>query len=173
MTVEEAIATAIRYETGIENMYRRAATETPDPAGRHVFETLAQDERRHVRYLEDRAAELASTGSVTAEAPASVVPAVRTVAAGLARLRERAAAVRPEPHHGADLSMLRRALEMELETSGFYKTLVRSLPPEGRRLFERFVEIEEGHVAVVQAEIDAIAETGFWFDIREFDLEAG
>jgi hypothetical protein len=40
-------------------------------------------------------------------------------------------------------------------------------------LFQRFVEIEQGHLAIVQAEIDSVSGLGFWFDMREFDLETG
>ena len=49
--------------------------------------------------------------------------------------------------------------------------MVSELPPEGRALFERFLEIEQGHVAIVQAEIDAVSGLGFWFDVQEFRLE--
>jgi len=38
---------------------------------------------------------------------------------------------------------------------------------------QRFVEIEEGHRAIVQAEIDCVSGLGFWFDTAEFKLEAG
>jgi hypothetical protein len=51
--------------------------------------------------------------------------------------------------------------------------MVRELPPEGQSLFSRFLEIEDGHGAIVQAEIDNVKQMGFWFDLKEFDLEAG
>ena len=41
------------------------------------------------------------------------------------------------------------------------------------RLFERFVAIEEGHQAIVQAEIDCVSGSGFWFDTSEINLEMG
>ena len=72
-----------------------------------------------------------------------------------------------------ELNLLRRALAVEMESCEFYQKLVREMPPAERALFERFVEIEEGHRAIVQAEIDAISGNGFWFDIPEFRLEAG
>ena len=50
--------------------------------------------------------------------------------------------------------------------------MVRTLDGDGRRLFERFVEIEEGHQAVVQAEIDSVSGMGVWFDTMELSLEA-
>jgi hypothetical protein len=51
--------------------------------------------------------------------------------------------------------------------------MVRELPPEGQGLFARFLAIEDGHAAVVQAEIDCVTQMGYWFDLAEFELEAG
>ena len=48
---------------------------------------------------------------------------------------------------------------------------VDELPAEARELFRRFLEIEEGHLALVQAQIDFVTGTGYWFDVREFNLE--
>jgi len=31
--------------------------------------------------------------------------------------------------------------------------------------------IEEGHQAIVRAGIDYLSRTGYWFDIKEFDME--
>jgi hypothetical protein len=45
------------------------------------------------------------------------------------------------------------------------------LSDEGQQVFARFVEIEEGHLAIVQAEMDYLSKTGYWFDIKEFDME--
>ena len=46
-----------------------------------------------------------------------------------------------------------------------------ALEPRHKALFERFLEMENGHVAIVQAEIDALAGHGHWFDFMEFSLE--
>ena len=40
-----------------------------------------------------------------------------------------------------------------------------------QEMFRRFVEIEEGHQKIVQAEIDCVSGAGFWFDSMEFKLE--
>ena len=49
--------------------------------------------------------------------------------------------------------------------------MVATLDADGKKLFERFVEIEEGHVAIVQAEMDMVTGAGFWFDTAEVSLE--
>ena len=52
-----------------------------------------------------------------------------------------------------------------------HKKMVAELPPEGQKLFEPFVEIEEGHLDIVQAEIDSLTGTGAWFHVLEVNLE--
>ena len=42
---------------------------------------------------------------------------------------------------------------------------------EGKELFQRFLEIEVGHQAIVQAELDYLNQTGTFFDFQEFNLE--
>jgi hypothetical protein len=60
---------------------------------------------------------------------------------------------------------------VERETSAFYQEMVGTLDGTGHSLFERFVEIEGGHLALVQAEIDSLSGSGYWFDTAEFSLE--
>jgi hypothetical protein len=49
--------------------------------------------------------------------------------------------------------------------------MVNELPAEGQALFERFLEIENNHIKAVQFELDYLSKTGYWFDIKEFDME--
>ena len=73
--------------------------------------------------------------------------------------------------YSAELEMLKKALHLEMEATAFFKRVVAELKAEERQLFARFVEIEEGHEAIVQAEIDALTGLGYWFDYQEFKLE--
>ena len=66
---------------------------------------------------------------------------------------------------------MKKALDAETETSNFYKKMVEELPAEGQQMFSRFLEIEEGHVAIVQAEINALSGVGYWFDFTDISLE--
>jgi rubrerythrin len=79
--------------------------------------------------------------------------------------------MRGNKDRSAELDLLHTALQLEVDTSSFYKQMVKELPTEGQTFFARFVEIEEGHLAIVQAEIDALTGLGFWFDVQEFALE--
>ncbi len=51
--------------------------------------------------------------------------------------------------------------------------MVAELDGPGQQMFARFLEIEQGHRTIVQAQLDAVSGLGYWFDIQEFRFEAG
>ena len=59
---------------------------------------------------------------------------------------------------------------LRLFQEGLYEEAVVKFQ-DAQKMFARFVEIEEGHQAIVKAEIDAVSGSGFWFDFNEFSLE--
>jgi rubrerythrin len=165
--IEEAIQTAIQFEKRVVQVYQEAAGASLDPTGRKVFGALVKEEEQHVAYLLSRLEEWKSTGRVTAASLGTIVPSHGRIEEGMRTLRGQVATKAPE----AEMRLLKRALDVEVETSAFYARLVKELPSEGRKLFERFVDIEQGHQAIVQAEMNALAGNGFWFDIFEINLE--
>jgi len=169
MTIEKAIRTAIEFETRVWDVYRDATKKAFDQTGRRIFGLLADEEQDHVEYLHSKVEELDRTGAVTAKGLHTAIPAKQAIDAGISKLETRMS----DEDRGDELQMLTKALDIEVETSEFYERMVSELPPEGRPLFARFVEIENGHVAIVQAEIDYLNKTGYWFDFREFDFEGG
>ena len=168
MTIDEGIRTALQYEGRVCAIYHDAMERSQDPVGKKVFKTLNDEETGHVRYLMDRLEEWEKAGKVNATELATSIPTVQKIQDATKGLQGKVASPMPE----GELKLLRRALEIEVETSEFYKKLVRELPVEEAVLFERFVDIEEGHKAIVQAQIDYVTGMGFWFDIAEFRLEA-
>ena len=167
MNIEEAIQTAIEYERRVVQVYADSAQATKDPAGQRIFGVLVKEEKSHVAYLTAKLEEWKSTGRVTAAALGTVVPSRERIEAGVRTLQSRVAVKSPE----AEMRLLKRALDVELETGAFYARVVNELPAEGRRLFEPFLNIEQGHQAIVQAEMNAVAGNGFWFDFPEITLE--
>ncbi|MBN2575691.1 MAG: hypothetical protein JXP73_14085 [Deltaproteobacteria bacterium] len=171
MTIEEAIKTAILFEKKVHATYTGATARATDAIARKIFGTLAEEEQGHIDYLESRLAEWQKDGSVSDEKLRTALPPADRVRRGMARLRSRVA--RRRSGQAAELDSLRQAVAAEEETSGFYRKMVKELPAEGQDLFARFLEIEDGHLAIVQAELDSVNRTGFWFDLKEFDLELG
>jgi len=167
MEIEEAIQTAIQYEKRVVQVYEEAARSSLDPTGQKIFGALVKEEQQHVAYLVSRLDEWKSTGRVTAASLGTVVPSRARIDEGIRTLQSRVVTKAPE----AEMRLLKKALDVEVETSAFYARVVKELPPEGRPLFERFVEIEQGHQAIVQAEMNAVAGNGYWFDMPEISME--
>ncbi len=171
MDLEAAIKSALEYENHVEDLYEEAAKSATDDVARRVFQTLADEERGHVRYLESRLEEWQRTGAITTEGLETAFPPRDVIEEGVKKL---IATAEPRKRDcSIELGLLQQALDLEVQTSEFYARMVGELDAEGRRLFERFVQIEEGHKAIVQAEIDSVSGLGFWFDYQEFDLSAG
>lgn len=169
MTLEEAIKTALEYEGKVHRVYLEALNADIGEEGKRVFRALCDEEKRHLEYLRSRLDEWQNRGELREEFLETAIPGRRAIDEGVSRLRKRLSGGR-KTKHDIDLEMLQRALQVEEETSNFYQEMVRTLDETGRLLFQRFVEIEEGHKAIVQAEIDYLRGTGFWFDIQEFKM---
>jgi len=170
MDLEQAIKTAIDYEVKVTKAYEQAQAQATNEVGKRVFGFLADEEKRHVEYLESRLELWKKDGKLVVEKLDTVVPPKSTIQDSLKNLENTLDSKKdPSPE---ELDLLQKALEAEKQTSAFYKRMVEELDGHGQRLFERFVEIEDGHVAIVDAEIAALSGLGFWFDMAEFNLEA-
>ncbi|MEW6673887.1 MAG: ferritin family protein [Thermodesulfobacteriota bacterium] len=167
MTLEEAIKTAIAYETKIQNLYQEAQRVVADPVGKRIFKALADDEQNHVAYLQDRLEQWRKTGALSPDKLETTLPEMDVVSRGKEELSSRM----EREDRNDEKQMLSKALSVEIETSNFYEKMVSELQAEGRRMFARFLEIEAGHIQIVQAELDFISHTGYWFDFKEFDME--
>lgn len=167
--VEQALLTALDYERRVRDLYRDAATKTTDESGRALLDALAGEEQEHVAYLKQCLDQWLAEGRIEVARLETVVPSREVIEAGLQSLAVDSGS---PPERSVELDLLRQALEAEHETAAFYERMVAELDEPGRELFAPFLEIEQGHAAIVQAEIDALTGTGFWFDFAEFRLEA-
>jgi len=170
MRVEQAIKTALEFETRVRDSYTQAAGQATDAAAKKALQTLAGEEQGHLDYLEQRLEEWSRVGKLTIARLDTVVPSRQAIAAGTKKLEERMK-LSPAERRDAEAT-LRMALKAEEEVGGFYKKMVTELPGDVRTMFQRFVEVEDGHLAIVQAELDAVTGLGFWFDMQEFRFEA-
>jgi len=171
MNLQEALNVALEYEHKVRDHYANGAKSIDDPQGKKVFETLAREEQSHVDYLQHCLKQWTELGKVD---PGELEP---VVAPGAAWIDKAKAELEKKPDKrvasSTEIDLLKVALDLETKTSGFYRELVGKLSDEDRKLFDKFLEIEEGHVTIVQAELDAVQGMGFWFDVMEFNLEAG
>lgn len=167
MNLEEAITTALEYENQLRDLYLQGALETTDPKGKKVFQALADDEQRHVDYLEHQLKQWKATGHITPEKLESSIPPQEVIQREAAKVSSQLS----REDRGLQEQQLSKALKVEKETSRFYQQLVSELPEEGRTMFARFLDIENAHVEAVQFELDYVSHNGYWFGFEEFDLE--
>jgi rubrerythrin len=128
---------------------------------------LCNDEQHHIDYLHHKLKQLQDTGTIVTEKLDSAIPSQEVVE----REAEKVKSLVAKDFLGIRRQMLSKALKAEIETSDFYQKMVNELPIEGEVLFERFLEIENNHIKAVQFELDYLSKTGYWFDIKEFDME--
>lgn len=169
MNLQEAIVVALDFEKKVRDHYLRGAKEIAEPMGRRVFATLGREEQGHVDYLEHCLAQWKKSGKVASASLRSVLPpGVKWIDAErkkLAARKEKRVASKTE------VEALRTALAYEKEAGAFYHRLVAELPKADQPLFEKFLGIEDGHLTLVQAQLDSVQGIGFWFDVAEFRLE--
>ena len=167
MRLDEAILTAIEYETRVRDHYLASVDRIRNASGRRVFELLAGEEQGHIDYLLACLGRWRRDGVIGSFALASALPPASELARAIAPVEGQ----QPSDVLDDERQVLGVALNLEQETSDYYRRLVAKLEGEQQALFARFLEIEDGHVAVVQAEIDYLSSNGCWFDFAEFNQE--
>jgi rubrerythrin len=169
MTAEEALKTAIEFETKVRDTYLSAMEEAKDETGKRVFRVLAKEEQGHLDYLFHRQKELAESGDIVPEKVDRYVPSREQLEAKVGSLKGSLESKVSD----TEVKLLLKAIEVETQTYEFYKSVVGQMEGNFQKMFAQFMEIEEGHVAIVQAELDAVNGDGFFFGMEEFNLEMG
>ncbi len=166
VNLQEAIAIALEFEKKVRDHYLRGAKDIAEPQGRRVFAALSREEQGHVDYLERCLAEWKKTGKVPNVPLKSILPEgvkwIEEEKKKLSARKDKRVATKTE------LDALKTALQYEKEADVFYHTLVSELPKQDQPLFDKFLGIEDSHLALVQAQFDAVQGRGFWFDIAAF-----
>ncbi len=161
-----ALKLAIAAEKeGLES-YLHYALKTEGKEGKDMFLRLALDEVDHMNLLEDQYQHLEATGNFRSkDLPKTLLERIRPV------VKTR------KYHHTTEnglsaIEALKTALEHERKAVRFYQDFYGNTGDQAaRNIFGRLIEMEEAHVEIIQAEIDSITGSGFWFGISEITLE--
>uniref|UniRef100_A0A7C3UPD8 Rubrerythrin diiron-binding domain-containing protein n=1 Tax=candidate division WOR-3 bacterium TaxID=2052148 RepID=A0A7C3UPD8_UNCW3 len=139
--------------------YLRFAYQTKNPSGKDMFIRLAMDEFEHMTSLEEfllTAEEKVPISEISDLIPKLPEKEIKTFAEG----------------DISDLNALQIARELEERAIDFYRKEKENAKEEkAHSLWKRLEEMEISHYNLIQAEIDSINKTGFWFSVREFTLE--
>ncbi len=149
MNSEQIFIDALEYEKRIRDMYFEAVENVDDRCGKKLFKALGDDEQSHVDFLEYSLASLKSGGTIDIERLKTAIPSSERIATHVAAMADR----------------------IEVKTSTFYRDAMEKTDGDIKKIFARFLEIENRHVDAVQVELDHATKSGFWFNFMEVDLE--
>lgn len=161
----QAVALAVNLEIKGRAFYLEAADKALHPTGKALFLQLAEEEKSHLAAFQamlKRECDGWPDPDQLRETRANpIIPLFDEQAAASSR---RATA--------DEMSALRIALKQEKEAIEFFeKAIARAEDDRARRIFTFIKDQENFHYALLQAELDHIAGTGFWFDSPEFRMD--
>lgn len=158
---------ALEYEEKIRDLYLTAEAKVDDDRGKGIFRGLADDEQSHVDFLQYSLEQLRSNKTIDVTRLQTVIPERDLIDANIEKMKGEI----PEKMLGDIKIVLNSALKLEKETSAFYRDARDNSEGAIREILNKFYEIEERHVDVVQIEIDHAMQNGMWFNFMEVDLE--
>jgi rubrerythrin len=161
----QAMKTAIEMEKSGHRFFQDAARQVNHEVGRKMFKRLAAEEMVHLRTFEKLFEEL-SGGGDWKSALEQVKPAERMPYFDEARKEFKAEDL------SVELDFLKQALDLERKAIAFFEQAITDAETaQARQVFQRILEEEKSHYDLIQAEIDSISGSGFWFDVHEFYMD--
>jgi rubrerythrin len=168
MNSTEIFTTAIKYEEKVRDLYRSADAIVDDERGKAIFRSLAVDEQSHIDFLLYSLEQLKTSGNIDINRLKTTIPTRAQIETNIKQMQAKI----PERMLGDIKTVLNSALILEKETSTFYRNACAQAEGEIQKILEKFLEIEERHVDVVQIELDHASNSGIWFNFMEVNLEA-
>ncbi len=160
----DALEIALKMETDAITFYTEAAGKTNSPAGKKMFQTIAEDEKRHVEMISQ-----VIKGLNITHKDVSPMKNVKTVFAAMKNeMLQKVEAT------GDELEAFKIALRMEKEGKEFYeKSLARAKTDKEKALLKRLLEEEEQHYALFSNTYQYLSDTGNWFMWEERGIVEG
>jgi rubrerythrin len=166
MDAVEALKLAMEREKGANKFYRQAADKIKDLNGKKMFQWLAKEEARHLAKLRQQLRSVVDN-SKWLEWRRATAPIERTEFPPPSEVTGRV-------EIGAgERDALRLAIQAEKEAIDFYKEAEDSTPdPHGKAMFKALAREEEGHLALLEAELQWITQSRKYFTLHRFTLRA-
>ena len=155
---------AIKMETDAVKFYSEAAKRTAYPAGRKMFETIAEDEKRHLETVR----KLIEGLDIHME-DVHPLKKIKTVFEEMKNdMMDKVAATSDE------LEAFKIAMQMEKEGLDFYAKLADEAETEKEKvLFNKLMNEEQQHYNIFAHTYDFLNDTGNWFMWEEHSIVEG
>jgi len=164
MDAVDALKLAIERERGANKVYRQVADMTEDLNGKRAFKWLAKEELRHLAKLRQQLKSVLDNNRWL-EWKRMTTPVKRTEFPSPSEVSGTVKVSAGE--HDA----LRKAIESEREAIAFYHEAEDSTPDlHGKAMFKALAREEEGHLALLEEELDWITRYRKYFTLHRFTL---
>ena len=159
-----ALELSRKMETDAIRFYMEAAQKMQYPAGKKLFLSITEDERRHLEMID-----LLIRGMNITPRDVTPLQNVRTVFESLkSEMMKKVAASKDE------LEALKVAMEMETEGKKFYeRSLAAAKTDKEKALFKRLIEEETQHYAMFSNTYSFLSDTGNWYLWEERGIVEG
>jgi rubrerythrin len=159
---------AIEHEKEAISTYLHFAKLTKDTKAKNVLINLATDEVGHMTKLEEYLAALLQ-GKATipgATVPADAMASVMTRSVKLEEFSKK------ELEKADEVRILELAIDKEIKANqGYLDMAAKAQSADGKAMFLSLAKEEDLHARILRAEVDALGQDGFWFDMQEFTME--
>ena len=158
--IKDAILTAIQMEKDGYSFYMKAAAQTNSDMGRTIFESLAEDEQKHLdvfqKMFEEKVSQSEWNDLINSSKKYANIPIFPTNL-------DDAPDMDPD---SSELDALRMAMDSELEAIDYYtKIRENSLDETVKEIINEIIEQEKNHYQILEGEFNHINTTGYWFDL--------
>lgn len=159
-----ALEIARKMETDAIRFYTEAARKTKYPAGKKMFLTIADDEKRHLGMISQ-----IIRGLDVKARDVSPLKKIKTVFEEMKdEMMKKVEATTDE------LEAFKIAMKMEEEGAAFYeKSLAEAKTEKEKALFRRLIDEEKQHYRIFANTHSFLSDTGSWFMWKEHSIVEG
>ncbi|MFC2172460.1 ferritin family protein [Acidobacteriota bacterium] len=155
--IAEGLLKAIKAESDGQHFYLMAARSTQDPKGREIFETLADEEAGHMRFLKHQYKSILEKGEVDLEQQLGS----RLMLEGMHPIFSGELQARIKDAH-FEMTALSIGIKLELDAMEFYKAeAVAHSDPAVTKFYEDLAEWESCHYNALLQQHEALKEDYF------------
>lgn len=160
----KSIEIALKMETDAVKFYTEASEKVLHPAGKKMFLAVAEDEKNHIKMIEEVLKGLELT--IRESNP------IKTIKTIFEEMKDEM--IEKIQAQTDELEAFRIAMEMEKKGIEFYKKLIQEVNTEKeKKLFERLIYEEEQHYKIFAETYNFLKDTGNWFMWKEFSIVEG
>jgi rubrerythrin len=166
MKAVDALKLGIERESGANKFYQKAAQATRDQNGKNMFDWLAKEELRHLAKLRQQLKSVLDNNKWL-EWKRATTPINKTEFPLISEATGKIVV------DSSELDALRQGIKSEQDAIAFYKDAEDSTPDlKGKNMFRALAKEEEGHLALLEEELQWLTQSRKYFTLHRFELRA-